>query len=195
MPSDQVPFYSRWENRLSDPPPRAHNGYQGRLPKGWLFPQWVACLPCQQFHLSASAVFLDLEIILFTLDSWHENINFRCGQRKGELWWGLGMCAWNRLLFLKQILLVCPRLKCTWIAERTFFQVSTEIFVDWTMEDIFRSREHSLKSSLLFTWWNIWCHSVIFGCRTSMLVCLVTPISILMARVHLIIYALLIPVS
>lgn len=76
---------------------------------------WVACLPCQQPPLSASAVFLHLAIILFTLKSWHDNINFHSGHRKGELWWGVGG--------------VC--VKQTSVLERTITSLpETEMFAD-----------------------------------------------------------------
>lgn len=61
--------------------------------------------------------------------------------------WGNG----NRALFWKGLLILCPGLKYSLTAEITLRIFSKEVsFVNQTTEDIFRSREHSLKSSLLF---------------------------------------------
>lgn len=91
----------------------------------------------------------------------------------------MGWGTWNRPLFWKEMLLLCPGLKCSWIAKITFLVFSKISFVNQTTEDIFRSMDGSLKSSLLFAWWNTWCRSVICGCKASILICLVTPVSTL----------------
>lgn len=110
-------------------------GNQGRFPSG-RFPLWsFAGLPCHWPPLSAS-VCLHLEVIPYTLIIWHDYINFHYGQRKGDM---MGWGTWDRPLFWKEVLLLCPGLKCSRIAKITFLVFSKISLVNQTTEDIFRS--------------------------------------------------------
>lgn len=53
----------------------------------------------------------------------------------------------NRPLFWKEQSLLCSSLKCSWIVKITFLVFSKICFFNQTTEGVFRSRDHSLKSS------------------------------------------------
>jgi len=64
-----------------------------------------------------------------------------------------------------------PRLTCSWTAERTFFMFSKETsFVPQTTEDIFRSREHSLKAPCCLPDETFAVAVWVLGCKASGLV-------------------------
>lgn len=77
----------------------------------------------------------------FTLNIWCDYINFHWRQSEGVRCCG-GWSMWNRTLFWKELLILCPGLKCSWIAEITFciFSKGTS-FASQTTEGIFGSRK------------------------------------------------------